>query len=242
MELTALDKFKAEFKQKFPTSSIDILEEVGNNKSYVIARTEFGFCKVRKQHLLAGVSSTIQCAVDKNLYYSNKANAIHNFEYNYNLANYTSSVKKITIICKKHGQFDQLPNAHLKGQGCPKCKNLKISKKKSECHTGWTLTNWINASKKSKKFESFKVYIIQCWNSNEAFFKIGRTFASVKKRFISKTEMPYFYTIVKIFEGSAEEMYKLETDLKRINKDDKYHPILTFNGSNECFKKVTYNE
>lgn len=241
MELNALDKFKAAFKRKFPTSSIDILEEVGNNKNYIIINTKFGFCKVRKQHLLAGVSPTIQCAIDKNAYYSNKANVVHNFQYDYSLVNYKCSTEKITIICKNHGEFNQLPDAHLKGQGCPKCGNLKISKKKSECHTGWTLTNWINASKKSKKFESFKVYIIQCWNNNEVFFKVGRTFVSVKKRFISKTEMPYLYKIIKVFEGSAEDMYNLETFLKRRNKDNKYQPILNFNGSKECFKNIIYD-
>jgi hypothetical protein len=239
MELTTLDKFKVDFKQKFPTSSINILEEVGN---YVIISTQFGLSKVRKQHLLNGVSPTIQCAINKNTYYANKANEIHNFEYDYSLVNYVSALRKITIVCKKHGSFNQLPNVHLKGQGCPKCKPLKISKKRSENPTGWTLTNWINASKKSKKFESFKVYIIQCWNENENFFKIGRTFVSVKERFISKTEMPYFYKVVKVFEGSAEDMYKLETVLKGLNKYKKYQPSLKFNGSKECFKNIMYNE
>ena len=35
---------------------------------------------------------------------------------------------KIIIICPEHGEFEQIPSAHLGGQGCPKCvgKNLSI--------------------------------------------------------------------------------------------------------------------
>jgi len=32
-----------------------------------------------------------------------------------------NSATKIIIGCKQHGNFEQTPNSHLKGQGCPKC-------------------------------------------------------------------------------------------------------------------------
>lgn len=54
----------------------------------------------------------------------NKANLIHNNLYTYE-NNYINQLTKITILCNKHGKFDQTPNAHLRGQGCPKCNNSK---------------------------------------------------------------------------------------------------------------------
>jgi very-short-patch-repair endonuclease len=54
-----------------------------------------------------------------------KANIIHDNKYNYSLVKYVNAHKKINIICKKHGEFLQKPNAHLCSQGCPICKNSK---------------------------------------------------------------------------------------------------------------------
>jgi len=51
----------------------------------------------------------------------------HNF-YDYKLVNYINSKIKIKIICPKHGEFEQLANMHLKGQGCPICKESKGEK------------------------------------------------------------------------------------------------------------------
>ena len=50
-----------------------------------------------------------------------KANLIHNNKYDYIKSNYINTSTKIIITCPEHGDFEQLPSAHLKGQGCPKC-------------------------------------------------------------------------------------------------------------------------
>jgi hypothetical protein len=165
-----------------------------------------------------------------------KANLVHNNKYCYKLTIYKSSKNKIKIKCNTHGIFKQMPCKHLFGDGCPLCGNLKISKKASENPKGWTLSNWIKASEKSTNFDSFKVYIIKCWNENEEFYKIGRTFLSVKNRF--KNNIFYNYKILNEFIGTAEKMYNLETNLKRLNKENKYIPLIKFNGMQECFKEI----
>jgi hypothetical protein len=58
-----------------------------------------------------------------------KANIIHNNYYNYNKVNYIRSIKKVVIICSKHGEFKQTPNDHLSGYGCNKCAILTVAKK-----------------------------------------------------------------------------------------------------------------
>ena len=47
--------------------------------------------------------------------------------YDYSGTVYESSNKKISIVCREHGEFEQLPHVHLSGSGCPGCgrENLK---------------------------------------------------------------------------------------------------------------------
>lgn len=54
-----------------------------------------------------------------------KAKLIHGDEFDYSSVNYEQAHKKITIICKKHGPFQQAPTKHLSGRKCPKCKSSK---------------------------------------------------------------------------------------------------------------------
>lgn len=46
---------------------------------------------------------------------------VHNDKYDYSNVKYVNTHEKVTIICKRHGAFEQTPKAHLMGQGCPIC-------------------------------------------------------------------------------------------------------------------------
>jgi very-short-patch-repair endonuclease len=50
------------------------------------------------------------------------AKKIHKNLYDYSLVEYKNAKQNIKIICKIHGIFEQTPNKHLQGQGCPICK------------------------------------------------------------------------------------------------------------------------
>lgn len=55
-----------------------------------------------------------------------KANEVHNFRYDYSKVNYVNNRAHVTIICKTHGEFSQIPYLHLhavKKYGCPHCIN-----------------------------------------------------------------------------------------------------------------------
>lgn len=60
-----------------------------------------------------------------------KSKLIHNNAYDYSKVNYINNSTKVKIICRKHGEFDQLPKEHLRQHGCPKCKNY-VSKPEIE--------------------------------------------------------------------------------------------------------------
>ncbi len=61
-----------------------------------------------------------------------QANQKHNFKFDYSKTIYTGIKNKITIICKLHGEFEQLADKHLnetKGQGgCPECRYDTVRK------------------------------------------------------------------------------------------------------------------
>ena len=60
-----------------------------------------------------------------------KSNIIHDNYYLYTKTKYVHSKSPVIITCPKHGDFTQLPNNHLNGQGCPMCGNV-ISKSEAE--------------------------------------------------------------------------------------------------------------
>ena len=51
----------------------------------------------------------------------NRAKIVHGETYDYSLSQYTGIMKKIIIVCSKHGSFLQTPNDHLQGYGCSIC-------------------------------------------------------------------------------------------------------------------------
>ena len=53
------------------------------------------------------------------------------WKYTYNKVDYISSMKKVIITCKEHGDFELRPNDHLNGVGCSKCYGNKKHDNKS---------------------------------------------------------------------------------------------------------------
>lgn len=57
-----------------------------------------------------------------------KSNKRHNNKYDYTKSQYINSTTKVKIICKQHGEFEQISRDHLRGHGCPKCNKIGFSK------------------------------------------------------------------------------------------------------------------
>lgn len=56
-----------------------------------------------------------------------KSISVHGDTYSYRKTVYVSAMKKVEIVCSKHGSFFQKPSDHLSKCGCPKCKGDSIS-------------------------------------------------------------------------------------------------------------------
>ena len=53
-----------------------------------------------------------------------EARLLHGDRFDYSKVIYKNNKTKIEIICKEHGSFYQSPDMHLRGDGCPLCRNI----------------------------------------------------------------------------------------------------------------------
>lgn len=73
----------------------------------------------------------------------NKARAVHGERYDYSDTDYVKSSMKVVITCLVHGPFEQRPNRHLQGDGCPRC-----GREESAAKQRFTLEEFIVGSNK----------------------------------------------------------------------------------------------
>lgn len=221
----------------YANKEFEILSEYECIECDMIVKTRFGLCKMLPNNLISGASPTIKAAVNPTEYFINRAREVHGDNYDYSLVKYVSSSSKVKIK-GKFGIFEQTPNSHLNGQGCPIEGRNRSKEYHKSTPNGWSYTNWEASAKKSKDFTGYKVYFIECWDdeTDERFFKIGRTFLSMNRRFGWRRSMPYSYKILNVIESEdAREICELEQFYKSENKEFLYMPSKKFHGMNECF-------
>jgi hypothetical protein len=170
--------------------------------------------------------SKITCNTEQ---FIEKARKVHGDRYDYSLVDYVNCQTKVKIICPMHGVFEQTPSSHYKSI-CNKCH-----------HRGWGFSDWYESAQKSKRFDSFKIYFIKCYDEDEAFYKIGITYNKIDIRFYPSI-LPYQYEVINTKEvqdindkEGARMIYDMENRFQRMNKSNKYFPKKEFRGMTECF-------
>jgi len=120
-----------------------------------------------------------------------KAKKIHGNKYDYSLVKYKLSNKKIKIVCSIHGIFEQTPNSHLRGKGCPKC-------------TGKTTDKFIKEAKHihGNKYDYSKVNYTGSQNKVKIVCKKHGIFEQTPKNHLSGSNCPKC-------KGSSGEIYIL---------------------------------
>ena len=110
-----------------------LVEYKGNKIKVKIICIEHGIFEQKPFDHLCGCGCNI-CGGSKKLStneFVDRSNKIHNNLYDYSLTEYISTDRKVKIICKKHGVFEQTPHHHLMGCKCPKCyDDIDIKDKK----------------------------------------------------------------------------------------------------------------
>jgi hypothetical protein len=118
----------------------------------------------------------------------------------------------------------------------PKKRKIKKRKKKNN---PFSYSAWKLKGEKSKSFDSWKIYIIKCWNEEETFYKVGKSFKTVIDRFSELGAMPYEYEIIyQKTSSSSYKISKLEQEIHNKLKEYKYKPLKKFGGCNECFINI----
>lgn len=90
-----------------------------NQKPYVHLQGKGCFKCGKDRHRLCVRKNSEQFICDARL--------IHGGKYDYSLVEYVTNRTYVKILCPIHGSFQQWPEKHLVGQGCPQCKGLKTS-------------------------------------------------------------------------------------------------------------------
>jgi len=100
----------------------------GTNNKILIVDPEYGeFWQLAGNHLSGqghpnrGVESARKARTKTQKEFLYKAQLVHGDLYDYSKTKYTGARNKVTIICRKHGDFQQVTYSHTSGRGCPKC-------------------------------------------------------------------------------------------------------------------------
>lgn len=150
-----------------------------------------------------------------------KFKKVHGDTYGYDESIYVESHKRIKIRCLHHGIFFQSPNAHAAGKGCKKCARINNS---------FIREDYV----KMAKGRDTTLYIIRCFRDDEEFYKIGKTYQTIKQRY-KKSDMPYGYEILDTFVSDASTIHIKEAELHKKYGLYNYTPQILFGGYTECY-------
>jgi hypothetical protein len=175
-------------------------------------------------HLMGrGCAKCSKCFKGGTQYFIERARQIHGNRYDYSSTEYLKSAVNTTIICCKHGPFQQTPNSHLGGKGCVRCAQ--------EAGSAWIASRW--AARQAGR--TAILYIVRLSGNDEVFYKAGITLRSIKKRFM-RARFPYCLEPIATFSSSdAIAIHKAEALIKRRFKALIYQPLQRFQGYTECY-------
>jgi hypothetical protein len=180
-----------------------------------------------------------QCAgnniVSTTIKFIKKANIIHNNKYDYSNTNYIRNSNKVTIICKIHGNFEQIPSNHLKGKGCIKCTK-HISKPETEFlnHLNISIRNYHLPEWKHKAVDGYDdntktiyEFLGDYWHGNPVKYNTYR-FNPKKKITFGQLYEKTMNSLLKIKSFGYNVKYTWENDWNKFKKGiDKELNIIT---------------
>jgi hypothetical protein len=76
-----------------------------------------------------------------------------------------------------------------------------------------------------------QLYLLECWNSEERFYKMGITTSSISRRYSGKIQ--YQYKVV--FQVFTDRFSEAERYLCEALRNYEYNPLLNFAGQKECY-------
>ena len=157
---------------------------------------------------------------------------IHDNKYDYSLVKYLGIFYKVKIICPRHGTFEQTPDNHLQGKGCPKCTHI-VSKPEKEIGS---FLDYLKVNYKQSDRSIIKPYELDIvipskklsiefngkyWHSNEKILERTNGKMNAQEYHQMKTDMcnEKGYKLLHIFEedwikDKQKELYRIKDFLK----------------------------
>jgi hypothetical protein len=136
----SLDNFIIQTKNihgdKYDYSKVEYYKS--RDKIIIICKLHGEFEQTPNSHLQGNGCKKCSTEYISNLHRSNITNfindakKIHGDKYDYSKVNYINCKTNIIIICKQHGEFEQIPQGHLSGNGCNKCGRILAIKNKTK--------------------------------------------------------------------------------------------------------------
>ena len=154
-----------------------------------------------------------------------KAQQIHKNNYDYNLVNYKSTHKKVSIKCNTcKCVFEQTPANHLQGNRC------------THCYSGWNhLQKYQNNKELGSEPGIFYKLKFKHKKLGFEFLKIGITGSSIKKRYRSYKDYTYEiieeHKVTNLESAIMEKRFINETNLTRFEFPNEIY----FKGHTECY-------
>jgi hypothetical protein len=135
----------------------------------------------------------------------NEVIKVHGNKYDYSLVDYLNADTKIKIICPQHGVFEQIPNDHRIGKGCPSCVN-HISKPEQEISL---FLNNLNISLEKTKRNIIPPYELDIFIPEK---KIAIEFNGLRWHSSEFTEKNYHATKTKLCEENNIQLIHIFED------------------------------
>lgn len=210
-----IDKAKLKYGNKYDYSLVDYKNTF--TKVKIICPIHGEFQQFPQPHLKYGCTL---CNREKR--FIQNAKLIHNDKYDYSLVKYIDEYTNIKIFCPKHGEFDQMPKYHIRGNGCKKCSDdikrldtdefIMRAKKSHGNKYDYSLVKYVGAFDKVKIIcpihGEFEQKATEHINNNRGCPKCGGTMKSNTNDFILKAKKihrsKYDYSLVNYIDVSIK--------------------------------------
>jgi hypothetical protein len=125
--LKFIEKAKIKHSNKYDYSKVNYINS--RTKIKIVCPIHGEFEQILNNHLTgSGCNECNNNNKKAKISFIEKAKIKHSNKYDYSLVNYANNKTKIKIVCPIHGEFNQIPNDHLTGNGCSLCGNKNLNK------------------------------------------------------------------------------------------------------------------
>jgi hypothetical protein len=188
-----------------------------------------------------GLRRQIETSKEKRrLKWIDKVKSTHGDLYDYSLVEFVDVKTPVTIICRNHGEIEQVPDVHIQS-GCRKCADEDLKGKYTKKYFD---------DYPERKDRTATLYYIKFTYKHEIFYKVGITTTSIKARFGTIDKKVISIDVINYLNTFLYNAWELEVIIQNVHGDRfRYRPIIDGRsirkyriGQSECFSQPLPNK